>query len=633
MDRNSLIGLLLIGGLLIGYSVITRPSKEELQVRQLQADSIRQVEYVMEKEAEAKRLEEDSIDKPAESLFLSDADTTTKLESKSGVFTQSGNDVSQFITLENENLRLLISPKGGHVYSAELKNFKTWDQKPLILFEGEQNIFNLKFYAQNKPVFTKDLLFEAQSDDNFLDATSSAKSLTMRLKAGDDRWMDFVYTLEPESFELGFEIKMNRMDEVFGRNTPFLDLDWSYPLKLQEKGGKFASQYSSIYYKYYQDETGHLQSRKDEGSKDLTTKVEWIGFKQQFFTTVLRADGDDEFFSSARITTSAMPEGSGYLELCEAAIAIPIDNPSNESIPLIFSFVPNHFKDLKAMGHDYQDLVDLGWPFISWINKIFVVNIFHFLEGVFDFPWKYGLIILLLTIFFKSILLPLSYKSYVSGARMRVLKPQIEEINAKFSKDKAMEKQQATMALYKKAGVNPMGGCLPMLLQMPIWLALFRFFPASIELRQKSFLWATDLSSYDSIIDLPWDIPMYGDHISLFTLLMAVSMVLTTKINMSQTDTGQQQMPGMKMMMYMMPVMMLLWFNSYASGLSFYYFISNIITFLQMYLIRRNINEEKILLKLNANQKKPKKKRSNFQERLEKMARERQKQVGTQKRK
>lgn len=281
------------------------------------------------------------------------------------------------------------------------------------------------------------------------------------------------------------------------------------------------------------------------------------------------------------------------------------------------------------MGNGYETMVDLGWPFISWINKWIVVNAFHWMEGVFNFPWKYGLIIILLTIFFKGILLPLSYRSYVSGAKMRVLKPQVDEISKKFTKDKAMEKQQATMALYKKAGVNPMGGCLPMLLQMPIWLALFRFFPASIELRQQSFLWAKDLSSYDSIVDLPFTIPMYGDHISLFTLLMAVSMILTTKLNMQQTDTGQQQMPGMKMMMYLMPVMMLLWFNSYASGLSFYYFVSNLITFLQMYLIKRNINEDKILAKLNANQKKPQKK-SNFQARLEKMARERQQMAGNQ---
>jgi YidC/Oxa1 family membrane protein insertase len=621
MDRNSIIGILLIGALLIGYSIVTRPSEEELAERRRIQDSIQQVDIQNRIEAEKARIELESLKSQSDSASTQPGLLSgTSAPANSGVFTQSAQANQSLITLENEYLRLQISPKGGHVYSAELKEYKTWDQKPLILFEGEENIFDLKFYAQNQPVFTKDLVFEPQSEGETFDATNSAQTLTMRLNAGENQWMDFVYTLEPGSYELGFEIKLNNMNQVFGRNTPFLDLDWSYPLRQQEKGAKFASQYSSIYYKYYQDETGHLQSRK-VGDKDLTTKVEWIGFKQQFFSSVLRAN---EFFSSAKIVTSELPEGSGYLKLCEAAITIPITNESVESVPMTFAFVPNHFKTLKKIGYEYQDMVDLGWPFISWINKLFVVNIFHYLEGVFNFPWKYGLIIFLLTIFFKSILLPLSYRSYVSGAKMRVLKPQIEEINAKFPKEKAMERQQATMALYKKAGVNPMGGCLPMLLQMPIWLALFRFFPASIELRQQSFLWAKDLSSYDSIIDLPFEIPMYGDHISLFTLLMAVSMILTTKINMSQTDTGQQQMPGMKVMMYMMPVMMLLWFNSYASGLSFYYFISNIITFLQMYLIRRNIDEEKILKKLNANQKKPQKKRSTFQSRLEKMARERQ---------
>ncbi len=314
-----------------------------------------------------------------------------------------------------------------------------------------------------------------------------------------------------------------------------------------------------------------------------------------------------------------MEEGSGYLKHCYAEITIPLEGQSEEIVPLNFYFVPNHFKSLKAYDIGLENLVDLGWPFISWINKWFVVNIFHFLESKIA---SYGLIIIILTIFFKLLLLPLSYKSYMSGAKMRVLKPQLEEITSKFSKDKSMEKQQATMAFYKKVGVSPMGGCLPSMLQMPIWLALFRFFPASLELRQQSFLWAEDLSSYDSILSLPFEIPMYGDHVSLFTLLMAASMVISTKINMQQTDTGQQ-MPGMKVMMYMMPVMMLVFFNKYSAGLSFYYFVSNLITFAQMTIIKRSINEEKLLKKLNKNQKKAPAKKSNFQARLEQMSKDR----------
>lgn len=616
MDRKSLIGLLLIGALLIGYSIFTpKPSKEEVLEQRRRADSIALVNNAYE--AERLRIEQEIKRQPEERVQNQENESFDQLSRELGGFAGAAIGEEKYITLENQKVKLQIATKGGHVYSAELKEYLTWDKKPLVLFGEDEHKFNLKFYAENKPIFTQTLFFVPQSSSDGFDASQSAKSLTMRLMAGENRWIDYVYTLEPDSYELGLEIKLNNMNEILGRNTPFLDLDWSYPLKQLERGHKFETQYSSIYFRYFDDDVGHLKARQED--EDISTKVEWIGFKQQFFSTVLRTEN---YFSSTKISAIALEEETGYLKNCAAAISLPIEGISVESIPLSFYFLPNHVKTLKDYGHEMDKMIDMGWSFISWINTLFVVNIFHYLEGIFDFKWKYGLIIVLLTIFFKTILLPLSYKSFVSGAKMRVLKPQIDEINKKFSKDKAMEKQQATMALYKKAGVNPMGGCLPMLLQMPIWLALFRFFPASIELRQQSFLWATDLSSYDSIITLPFTIPAYGDHVSLFTLLMAVSMALTTKANMSQTDTGQQ-MPGMKMMMYLMPVMMLLWFNSYASGLSFYYFVSNIITFLQMYLIKRNINEEKILKKLTLNQKNPKKK-SNFQSRLEKMARERQ---------
>ncbi|MCD6347153.1 MAG: membrane protein insertase YidC [Bacteroidales bacterium] len=622
MDRKSLIGLLLIGGLLIAYSIWTRPSKEEMAAKRVE-DSIQQVAYQNDMEARRLQVQKDSIDQLLRAASSQDtSEVVAKVqddvarERLLGSFADAAEGEEKLITLQNDKIRLRISSKGGHLYSAELKEYKTWDKKPLILFEGEDNEFNIKFYSQNKAISTKDLFFVPQSDVDSLDASNSKQSLAMRLSAGDGRYMDFVYTLEPGAYQLGFEVKMNGLDQLIGRTSPFMDLDWSYPLRQQERAAKFESQYSSVYYKYLDDEVGHLQARK-EGATDLSTKVKWIGFKQQFFSSVLVADN---FFTSAKISSTNMPPDSGFLKLCSAAISMPLSGKAQESIPMHFYFLPNNFKTLKKYDQGFENVVDLGWPFISWINKWFVINIFHYLEGVIG---NYGIIIIILTVLFKSILLPLSYKSFVSGAKMRVLKPQIDELSKKYSKDKAMEKQQATMALYKKAGVNPMGGCLPMLLQMPIWLALFRFFPASIELRQQSFLWATDLSSYDSIINLPFTIPAYGDHVSLFTLLMAISMALTTKINMSQTDTGQG-MPGMKMMTYLMPVMMLVFFNSYASGLSFYYFVSNVITCIQMTLIKRSVDEEKILLKMNQNQKKPKKK-SGFQARLEKMARERQK--------
>ncbi len=625
MDRKSLIGLLLIGALLVVYSVFTRPSKEELAESQRISDSIQRVRIKQQEEAKRLLDLQESVTPPAVVVQDSVA-TIDQLEKQLGVFATAGQGEEKIIVLENDLIRVKISNHGGRLASAELKEYQTHDSLPLILFEEENSKFNLQFFAENKSIFTQDLFFEPQSSEENIVVSSGPKSVTMRLNAGTGRYMDYIYTLEPDSYKLGMHIKMVGMDEILGRNNSYIDLDWSMPLRQQEKAHKIESQYSSIYYKYFEDDVGHLQSRKAEGAEDLTTKVEWVGFKQQFFSTVLFTE---KAFSRVSIKVDAMEEDSGYLKYCSAQISIPLEGGREELIPLAYYFLPNHFKSLKEYNHEFESLVDLGWDFISWINKWFVINIFYFLETKVA---SYGLIIILLTIFFKLLLLPLSYRSYISGAKMRVLKPQLDEITKKFSKDKAMEKQQATMAFYKKVGVSPMGGCLPSLMQMPIWLALFRFFPASIELRQKSFLWATDLSTYDSILNLPFEIPLnYGDHVSLFTLLMAASMVISTKINMQQTDTGQQ-MPGMKMMMYMMPVMMLFFFNSYASGLSLYYLVSNLITFGQMTLIKRSINEEKLLKKLTQNQKKPAKK-SNFQARLEKMAKERGAQPASKKKK
>lgn len=613
MDRNSLIGLLLIAVLLVVYSVFMTPSKEERAEAQRINDSIQQAR--VEQQLEKERLEQlrDTTRISVEEPDLTR--TMDQLERKLGVFAGAGQGENKTIILENELIRVNISSLGGRVTSAELKKYKTHDSLPLILFEEETSRFNLQFFSQNKVILTQDLFFEPSTDRQKIVVSDAPESVTMRLDAGEGRYMDYIYTLNPGTHKLGMQIKMVGMNEVMGNNDRYIDLDWSMPLKQQEKGEKFEKQYSSIYYKHFEDEVEHLQSRKEEGEADVPTSVKWIGFKQQFFSTVLFSG---EAFTRASLRMEATAENSGYLKHCYAQISLPLEGKNEEIVPLDFYFVPNHFKTLKDYGYELQSLVDLGWPFIAWINKWFVVNIFHFLESKIA---SYGLIIIILTIFFKLLLLPLSYRSYMSGAKMRVLKPQLEEITKKFPKEKAMEKQQATMAFYKKVGVSPMGGCLPSLLQMPIWLALFRFFPASIELRQKSFLWADDLSSYDSILNLPFNIPMYGDHVSLFTLLMAASMVFSTRINMQQTDTGQQ-MPGMKVMMYMMPVMMLVFFNSYSSGLSFYYLVSNLITFGQMALIKRTINEEKLLKKLNQSQKKPAKK-SRFQARLEQMAKER----------
>jgi YidC/Oxa1 family membrane protein insertase len=615
MDKKSLIGLLLMGVLLIGYSIFTKPSQEETERNQRVRDSITLADAQRRFEAEQKRNLNDTLSQAAPAP--TEEELNQQKVNELGTFAEASGGEEKFYYLENKKIRIKFSSKGGRPYSAEMKDYKTFEGKPVILFDGETTHFNLQFFTQNKPIATQNLYFQPQTQETEQNAESGAKTLSMRLPAGEGNYIDYVYTLEPDSYKLGFTIRMQGMDKVLGKNTTMIDLDWAVDIRQQEKGKKWESQYASVQYKYYQDVVGKLgqSTEKKPTSENLTTKVEWIGFNQQFFSSVLMADN---FMTSARISSTAFPETATHLKTFSAEISLPFEGKTQEDIGLTFYFVPNHYKTLKAEGHELSNLVDLGWKWISWINKWFVINIFHWLEGVIG---NYGIIIIILTIFFKLLVFPLSYKSFLSGARMKVLKPQIDEINKKFGADKAMEKQQATMALYKKAGVNPLGGCLPALLQMPIWIALFRFFPSSIELRQQSFLWAHDLSTYDSILTLPFTIPMYGSHVSLFTLLMALSMLVTTKMQMDQTQTAQP-VPGMKIMMYMMPVMMLAWFNSYAAGLSVYYFFSNVISYLQQIVIKRSINEEKILNKLKENQKKPVKK-SKFQERLELMAKER----------
>ncbi len=615
MDKKSLIGLVLMGVLLVAYSIFTKPSKEAMERNQRYNDSISRVEAQKNFESQQKKSLNDST---AQITAAATPEELNQIKvNQLGAFADASTGEEKFFFLENKKIKVKFTSKGGRPYSAELKDYKTFEEKPVLLFDGETTHFSLQFFTQNKAIATQNLYFLPQTQEISQDAQSGTKTLVMRLPAGEGSWIDFVYTLEPDSYKLSYTIRMQGMDKVLGKNTSMIDLDWLMDIRQQEKWKKGDAQYATVQYKFYQSEAGKLKPStiKAASTENLTTKVEWIGFKQQFFSTVLMANN---YMTSARISSVTPEEDAVPIKTFSAEISLPFEGKSQEDIGLTFYFVPNHYKTLKAEGHDLTNLVDLGWKFISWINKWFVINIFHWLEGVIG---NYGIIIIILTIFFKLLVFPLSYKSFISGAKMKVLKPQIDEINKKFGADKAMEKQQATMALYKKAGVNPLGGCLPTLLQMPIWIALFRFFPSSIELRHQPFLWASDLSTYDSILNLPFTIPGYGAHISLFTLLMAASMLVTTKMSMDQTQTAQP-VPGMKVMMYMMPVMMLFWFNSYAAGLSVYYFFSNVFSYLQQMIVKRSIDEEKILNKLKENQKKTVKK-SKFQERLDQLAKER----------
>ncbi|MFO8054984.1 MAG: membrane protein insertase YidC, partial [Bacteroidales bacterium] len=408
------------------------------------------------------------------------------------------------------------------------------------------------------------------------------------------------------------------MRSIYGNNV--LELKSAADLRQQEKRQKSVMGGGSTI--FYRDNVGDVDDlgERDDDFEKISTGVEWVAFKQRFFNSTLWAK--DKSIESAELETITKVEEPDpelhYLKSVEAQLGVPYSSAREHASRFAFYFGPNDYTALRKYDMDMEQMIPLGWGFflLHWINRYAVIPVFNYLEG---FDLSYGIIILILTVLLKIVLFPIAYKTYKSSAKMRLLKPEIEEISKKHpKKEDAMKKQQATMALYKKAGVNPMAGCLPMLLQLPILIAMFRFFPSSIELRGEGFLWAHDLSTYDTIAQLPFSIPFYGDHISLFTLLMAVSTILYTHMNNQNMSTGQQ-MPGMKTMMYFMPVMLLFIFNNYASGLSYYYFLANMITFVQMVVIRRFIDEDAIKAKIQANKKKTVKK-SKFQQRLEEAA-------------
>jgi len=642
MNRNTIFGLLLIAGILIVFSIINAPSKEELKRKQHMQDSIAKLDK--EKQQQKKQdtvslasknpqtQKSDSGKIAVNKKIKQDTAAISQAKDEFGIFAGSLNGSKKLIIIENEVAKYRFSNLGGRVYYVQLKNYRTFDSLPLILMNGDSTIFKFIFSAKNRQINTAKLYFTptivearyANKDSISIKGNDSVR-LSMRIYPDSsfnpqrNKYIELLYTLHGNDNMIKFHLNFVGMQDIMSENLNGIGLEWSMNLLQQEKSLKAEKMASTIYYKYYEDEVNYLSESKD-GQKDLATKVNWISFKQQFFTSVLIAD---KGFSEAKVATSA-DTNKREIKKCYAQITIPI-NENNQSFPMRMYFGPNHYKTLRKYKLDLERQIPLGWssPYIlGWINRFAVIPVFNWLEST---GLNYGIIILILTILLKIVLFPIAYKTYMSSAKMRVLKPEIEEINAKIPKEKAMERQQATMALYKKAGVNPLAGCFPMMLQMPILIALYRFFPASIELRQQHFLWATDLSSYDSIYSWSANIPLlsqfYGNHISLFTLLMTISTIFYTKLN-NQLMGSQQQMPGMKVMMYLMPIMFLGFFNNFAAGLSYYYLLANLFTFLQMWVIRRSVDEAAIHAKIQENKKRPDKKKSGFQKRLEDMAKQ-----------
>ncbi|MGF1584217.1 MAG: membrane protein insertase YidC [Bacteroidales bacterium] len=619
MDRNSITGIVLIGLILIVFSVLNRPSQEEIDSARRRQDSLEIVRQ-QQLDEEARQITTDDIAVESPVAEHDTVQAMNDLQNRYGDFALAATGSDELYIVENEHVRLSISSKGGRPWSAELKEYQTHDSLPLLLFEGDDNSFGLNFFAQNRSISTNELYFQPVSETP-VRAINDGSSLSLRLYADENRYIEYIYSLAPGSFMVDFNINLVGMDQMMGTNAGFIDLRWEIDIPGQERGQVKENEYSTIQYKFLGDEIDKLSERSDSEQVELRTRLKWIAFKQQFFSSVLIAE---DHFSSAILQQSKIEDGR-LLRNYVADIRLPLENSASEQIPMQFYFGPNHYNTLRAYSQDYlaernynlelEKIIPLGWGLFGWLNRFLIIPVFNFLG---NYIASYGIIILLLTIFIKMLLFPLTYKSYVSTSKMRVLKPQIDELNEKIPKEKALERQQATMNLYKRAGVNPMGGCLPMLIQFPILIAMFRFFPTSFELRQESFLWAHDLSTYDSILDLPFTIPFYGSHVSLFTLLMTISTIIYTKMN-SQMTAGSAQMPGMQTMMYMMPVMFLFIFNDFASALSYYYFLTNVITFGQQAIIKRFVDDEALLKKLNEHKKKPVSK-STFQKRLEEMA-------------
>lgn len=603
MDRNTITGLVVIALILIGYSYFMSPSKEELKAMHVR-DSIARVEAqraaALEKERQA-------------DFAAQQQNTETQQAGTEAIFKQDSLPVEQY-TLENNKIKLHINTKGGCIDYVDLKGYRTHDSLPLILWKDHKSSMGLNFYARNKQINTADLIFVPNTNQKELNAEGAEQVLTMRAYVDENKYLEFEYKLAPDSYMVDFNINTYNLNDVIASNTNFLTLYWGVDMPQLEKSRDFESRYTGVYYNFSNNDVEHLSLTGDE-KVDLPTSVKWVAYKQQFFSSVLIAN---ESFPNVLVST-ANNTTPGFLKTADAEISLPYSGKAIEKYDMRFYFGPNSYPTLREYGKDIElpKLVDLGWKWIAWFNRYVVIPIFNFLET--NVTLNYGLIIFLLTLIIKLVLFPLTYKSYMSQAKMRVLKPQIDEINKKIPADKAMERQQAVMKLYKKAGVNPMGGCLPMLLQMPILIALFYFFPGAIELRQKSFLWATDLASYDSIATLPFTIPFYGNHVSLFCLLMTITNILYMWYN-SKNQPQNDQMKGMQVMMYIMPIMFLFIFNSYSSGLSYYYFIATLITIVQTWAIRKFVNDKKLLKQIELAKTKPVKK-SKFQQKLEEMQR------------
>jgi YidC/Oxa1 family membrane protein insertase len=651
MDKNTIIGLLLITAIIVVFMIYNRPSKEQIAEQKRLRDSIalveaQQAEIATElgsKQASTS-LSDDSVLGQGSSLsdfFRAGTPYNEAINDSTSEVTILANEPvnEEIVVLENDKIRLLLNTKGGKIQSVQLKEYLHYKGDSLYLFENDQESrFNLELFNRNS--------LRISTENEYFTPIKSAdgKTVIMRLQNSSEQYIDLVYTLPEDEYMLDFDIRISGMrNGLHPESLANFKLNWEQKVRQQEKGRAFENRYSRIHYKYDKQDDSKLSESKND-QKELPDPIKWFAFKDQYFSAIVIADKP---FNNT-ILTSQLLNDSEYIKNYKAEVWAPVEISTESdliSAGFKYYFGPVHYNTLKSYDDgvssnsdklELEEIVSLGYKWLSWVNKWFVIPVFNYFLTL---NWGMGLIILILTIMVKIIISPLTYKSYISSAKMRVLRPQIQEIEKKYpgqEQDMMMKRQQATMELYSKAGVSPMSGCLPMLIQMPVLLALFFFFPSAIELRQQSFLWADDLSTFDSLISWSGNIPIItrflGNHISIFCLLMTITNVIYTKYNMASMDTGQQTMPGMKNMPLFMSVFMFFFLNSYPSGLNYYYFLSTLITIVITLIMKKVIDEEKILAQLEENKKKPRKK-SGFMARLqeaqklqEKQAREQAKQ-------
>ncbi|WP_347156880.1 membrane protein insertase YidC [Pontibacter chitinilyticus] len=593
MDRNQAIGFGLIAALLLVYSFFFAGKKEETAPKAATEQTAR-VQHLTDTTA----------------IAANDSLTQARKATALGVFGAAATGEATSTTIENENVQITFSSKGGQVKKVVLKNYKTYQGEPLVLFDSKSSDTDISFTTSDgKQVQLSDLYFKPSAIQNVQATTGPAKTITYRASIGNGQYIDQVYTLYDNSFQLGYKLNFNGFNgQISGNN---MTLTWTDRLKQLERDIQQNRRKSTINYYTVADGFEKLSISDKEQTENVQEPIKWVANKQNFFTAGIIAGNS---FSGATMTTALDPADSAVVKAFSSKILIPTQDVLSGKGEFMFYFGPNDYQILKHVGNDFDRNLDLGWGIFSYVNRWLIIPAFDFLE---NYIANYGIIIILLVLYIKTILFPLTYKSYTSMAKMKVLKPEIDAIKERNDGD--MQKtQMETMKLYQEMGVNPMSGCIPMLLQMPILFAMFNFFPNSIELRQESFLWATDLSTYDVFLKLPFVIPFYGDHVSLFTLLMTASTILYTWSNNQINSTMQGPM---KYYSYLMPLIFMFVLNSYPAGLSLYYFMSNMVTFSQQALIRKFVDEGKVRAKLEENKHKRKEKKKtggpSFTERMQ----------------